>query len=81
MTIVSSKEFKTNQDKYLELALNEGVYIRNGNNTFLLIYKNIDDRREEPSTLPFSAGLWEDYDIDDRTLRRKAWGLDKRNIE
>ena len=30
------------------------------------------------STLPFSAGLWADYDIDDQTLRSKAWGTHKR---
>ena len=81
MTIVSSKEFVGNDDKYFDIALTEQVCIQKGDNMFFLIYKNIDDRCEEPSTLPFSAGLWEDYDIDDRTLRRKAWGTDKRNIE
>ena len=43
MTVVSTKEFNTNQDKYFDLALEEQVYVQNGNNTFLLIYKNIDD--------------------------------------
>ena len=33
------------------------------------------------SALPFSAGLWADYDIDDRTLRSKAWGTHKRNFQ
>jgi|GEM_PF-6445964 len=36
---------------------------------------------EKTSALPFSAGLWEDYDIDDRTLRSKAWGTNKRNTQ
>ncbi len=30
------------------------------------------------SALPFSAGLWADYDIDDQALRAKAWGTAKR---
>jgi hypothetical protein len=29
-------------------------------------------------TLPFSTGMWADYDIDDKTLRTKAWGTEKR---
>ena len=40
------------------------------------------EKRESPtsnvSSFPFSAGLWADYDIDDRTLRTKAWGTNKR---
>jgi hypothetical protein len=47
MTIVSSKEFKTNQDKYFDMALNEQVYIKKGNNMFLLIYNNVDDKNSE----------------------------------
>ena len=31
------------------------------------------------STLPFSVGLWSDYDIDDQALRAKAWGAHKRS--
>jgi hypothetical protein len=30
------------------------------------------------SKLPFSAGMWADYDVDDKTLRTKAWGTSKR---
>jgi hypothetical protein len=33
------------------------------------------------SVLPFSAGLWADYDIDDKMLRAKAWGAHKRNVQ
>ena len=44
MTVVSSKEFKTNQDKYLRLALNERVFIKNGNNT--LFITNVNDERD-----------------------------------
>ncbi|MDR2145040.1 MAG: hypothetical protein LBE91_01085 [Tannerella sp.] len=31
--------------------------------------------------LPFSEGMWKDYDIDDKTLRAKAWGTDKARIQ
>ena len=34
MTVVSSKEFVANQEKYFDLALNEQIYIRNGENMF-----------------------------------------------
>jgi len=33
------------------------------------------------SKLSFSTGLWADYDIDDRSLRAKAWGTHKRIIQ
>ena len=43
MTVVSSKEFTSHQDKYFEMAMDEQVFIQNGDNMFLLIYKNMDD--------------------------------------
>ena len=36
MTVVSSKEFITNQKKYFDLALNEQVFIKNGKNMFIV---------------------------------------------
>ena len=33
------------------------------------------------SALPFSTGLWADYDVDDKLLRAKAWGAHKRNAQ
>jgi len=33
-----------------------------------------EPRTKNTSDFPFSVGLWADYDIDDRTLRSKAWG-------
>ena len=36
------------------------------------------ERQMVQKTLPFSAGLWADYDIDDRALRSKTWGTHKR---
>jgi len=40
--------------------------------------EKVDVPKTEVSTLSFSAGLWSDYDIDDQTLRKKAWGTYKR---
>ena len=36
MTVVSAKEFNSYQDKYLNLAVNEQVFIQNDNYMFLL---------------------------------------------
>ena len=41
MTVVSSREFATNQTKYYNLAVNEEVIIKRGNNMFHLVYRNI----------------------------------------
>ena len=43
MTLVRSKEFAVNQDKYFDLALDEQVFIQKDNNLFHLFYKNVDD--------------------------------------
>jgi len=40
MVTVSTKEFKTNQDKYFDMAINEAVCIKNGDDIFHLIYEN-----------------------------------------
>jgi len=42
MTIVNSKEFAINQEKYFDLALNEQVYVKKDNNMFLLVYSPVD---------------------------------------
>ena len=45
MTVVSTKEFKSKMDKYLELALNERIFIKEGNNIF--IFTNIADEDDD----------------------------------
>jgi len=42
MTVVSSKEFVSNEDKYFDMAVNEELCIKRGNNVFYLIYKSSD---------------------------------------
>ena len=43
MTIVNSKEFVSNEDKYFDLAMEEQVLVKKGDNMFFLVYKNIDE--------------------------------------
>ena len=64
MTIVSSKDFATNQEKYFDLALDEQVFIRKGDNMFLLLYKNIDDMNTY-----HDAGVYEEILEPDDDLR------------
>ena len=40
MTLISSKEFATNQQKYFDLAIDKEVYVRNGDNMFMLCVAN-----------------------------------------
>ena len=42
MTVVSSKEFATNQEKYFDLALDEQVFVKRGDNMFIIVNKNVD---------------------------------------
>ena len=42
MTVVSSKEFVKNEDKYFDMALNEQVFVKRGDNMFLIINKNMN---------------------------------------
>ena len=46
MTIVSTKEFHTNQDKYLDMAVNGNVCIRDEKYLFHLICSRVDDHIE-----------------------------------
>ena len=45
MTIVSNKDFIANQDKYFDLALNEQVFIRRGDNMFI-VARAIEPKRK-----------------------------------
>jgi hypothetical protein len=40
MTVVSSKEFVQNDDKYFDMALEEQVLVKRGDNMFLIIHTN-----------------------------------------
>jgi len=43
MTVISSKDFAANQEKYFDLALDEQVFVKRGENIFLLISKSVND--------------------------------------
>ena len=43
MTIVSSKEFATNQDRYYDLAVSDDVFIERDDDMFHLMYATADD--------------------------------------
>ena len=42
MTVVSSKEFVSNQERYFDMAINEDVCIKREQNMFYLIYRSSD---------------------------------------
>ncbi len=47
MQVVSSTEFATHQQKYFNLALNEEVFVKNGNHTFLVTKADINAREKK----------------------------------
>ena len=63
MTIVSSKEFLSNEDKYFDLALDEQVMVKRGDNMFLLISKNVDDVNGYHDTSVYEEVLEPDDDF------------------
>ena len=65
MTVVSSKDFAVDQEKYFDLALDEQVFIQKGDNMFLLIYKNISDLN-----VYHDANVYEEVLEPDDDLRR-----------
>ena len=63
MTVVSTKEFNTNQDKYFDMALDEQVFIQKGDNMFFLLYKNVDDMNLFHDTSVYEEILEPDDDL------------------
>jgi hypothetical protein len=66
MTVVSSKEFATNQKKFYGMALNERVFIRRGKNMFYLtcVPFEADDEATDLADA-IAAGNDQDIDVDD----------------
>ncbi|MCL2328204.1 MAG: hypothetical protein FWC39_06775 [Bacteroidetes bacterium] len=46
MTLVNSKEFAANQEKFFDMALNEEICIERGGNMFYLTYTTTPRRQE-----------------------------------
>ena len=72
MTVVSSKDFKIHQDKYLDMAINERIFIKKGNQMFFVTNANeefiedLDDIMEyrnakshKGNAIPFDAAFEE----------------------
>ena len=47
MTVVSSREFASNQEKYFDLAVSENVCIKRGSNIFQLLYASTDKNAQK----------------------------------
>jgi hypothetical protein len=47
MTVVSSKEFIANQERYFDLAINDELFIKRGENVFQLICTMPNDSMED----------------------------------
>ena len=70
MTVVSSKEFVSNQKQYFDLAINDELFIKRGRNIFHLICTTVgdsingaDDQDEEYiSKDELLTGIYEDID-------------------
>jgi len=47
MTVVSTKEFNSNQEKYFDMALDEQVFVKRGDYMYHIICSNIDTVKEQ----------------------------------
>jgi len=57
MTVVTTKEFNSNQEKYFELAVNEEVCIKRDNSMYLLMYRPFEIKHSEQVTLEPDGNL------------------------
>ena len=46
MTVVSSKEFAVNEDKYFDLAMNEQVFVQRNNMMFMVSLANENKKKK-----------------------------------
>jgi len=51
MTVVSTKEFNTQQDKYFDMAINGNVCIKRGDNMFYLSFAPVQEQYPEQPIL------------------------------
>ena len=50
MTVVSSKEFVTNENKYFDMAISEEIFIKRGNMMFIV--KRVNENKEKKRFKP-----------------------------
>jgi hypothetical protein len=46
MTVVNSKEFVINEDKYFDLAMNEQVFVQRDNMMFIITRANVNNKKK-----------------------------------
>ena len=74
MTVVSTKEFNTNPEKYFDWALNDPVIIQRGENSFIIqhfvsnggpdeIFEPDDDFYRSITAEELLEGIYEDIDL------------------
>ena len=74
MTLISTKEFNTNQDKYFDLAQDEAVCIKRGANIFYLVCKQAEPKKEiicEPDDDFRNSITWDDFRTRTRKMMQK----------
>jgi hypothetical protein len=73
MTVITSKEFLTNEEKYFQLALNERVFIKKGNNMFIVVSINVEELEEDDDDEYISKEEFveESYKILDKFFAKK----------
>ena len=51
MTLVSSKEFGINQEKYFDMALNEQIYVQRERDNIMFLVTTINDYNDDAADL------------------------------
>ena len=64
MAVVSSKEFVSHQDKYFELAQEEQVYVRKGENMYIVSIANDKKKKHKKPDNDFRRAITMDEFID-----------------
>ena len=74
MTVVSSREFITEQDRYFDMAMNEQVYVQRGDN--MLVVTSAGDRKKRHKTPDadfYRAITMDEFKIRAREVVEKAY--------
>ena len=69
MTVVSTKEFNTNQEKYFDMAINGNVCIKRGEGLFYLSFTPVKEQYPEQPILEPDERLRNAITIDEMLVR------------
>ncbi|MCL2041336.1 MAG: hypothetical protein FWG84_04770 [Bacteroidales bacterium] len=74
MTVVSSEEFVTEQDRYFDMAMNEQVFVQRGDNMFVFACTNDRKKRHKtPDEDFYRAITMDEFKIRAREVVEKAY--------